>query len=51
LEYRPGSTLYSVWARERTQSLDEDEARAAANTLDDLCRAHQGNLFLIKGSY
>lgn len=50
-EYRPGSALYLVWAQERTQSLDGDEARSAANGLGRLARAHPGNVFLVKGSY
>jgi hypothetical protein len=50
-EYRPGSALFLVWAQERTQSLDGAEARAAANGLAPLYRAHPANVFLIKGSY
>lgn len=50
-EYRPGSALYFVWAQERTQSLDGDEARRAASGLGQLYRAHPGNVFLVKGSY
>ena len=50
-EYRPGSTLYLVWAQERTQSLDGNDARVAPGGLGELTRAHPGNVFLIKGSY
>ena len=50
-EYRPGSALFLVWAQERTQSLDGGEARAAANGLGQLYRAHPANVFLVKGSY
>jgi hypothetical protein len=50
-EYRPGSTLYVVWAQERTQALDGDAARAAANGLGQLRRAHPSNVFLVKGAY
>jgi hypothetical protein len=50
-EYRPGSTLFLVWAQERTQSLGGDQARGAAPGLDQLSRAHPRNVFLIKGSY
>jgi hypothetical protein len=48
-EYRPGSTLYFVWAQERTSSDDK-----RFNVRDDYGRlfaAHPGNVFLIKGSY
>ena len=50
-EYRPGSTLYLVWAQERTMSLDGFDARHAAGGLGELERAHPGNVFLVKGSY
>jgi hypothetical protein len=50
-EYRPGSALYVVWAQERTQSLEGNDARVAARGLDQLRRAHPGNVFLVKGSY
>ena len=50
-EYRPGSVLYAVWAQERTQSFDGDQARAASGGLGQLRAAHPGNVFLIKGSY
>jgi Domain of unknown function (DUF5916)/Carbohydrate family 9 binding domain-like len=50
-EYRPGSTLFLVWAQERTQDLGGDEARAAPAGLGRLAKAHPNNVFLIKGSY
>ena len=50
-EYRPGSALYFVWAQERTQSLDGNDARAAANGLGRLTKAHPAIVFLIMGSY
>lgn len=51
-EYRPGSTLYFVWAQERT--LDEEDAaraRAMPSGLAELRAGHPANVFLIKGSY
>jgi hypothetical protein len=50
-EYRPGSTIYVVWAQERTQSFDGTDARTAPRGLDQLVKAHPNNVFLIKGSY
>lgn len=50
-EYRPGSTLFFVWAQERTQSFDGNDARVAPGGLGELTRAHPGNVFLVKGSY
>ena len=50
-EYRPGSTLYFVWAQERTLSLDGTDARNAVADLGQLRSAHPANVFLIKGSY
>jgi hypothetical protein len=52
-EYRPGSTLYFVWAQERTSS-DGGAFRPpfrAGDDLRSLFGAHPGNVFLIKGSY
>jgi hypothetical protein len=51
-EYRPGSTLYFVWAQERTSSPEGIAPRF--NARDDaraLFGSHPGNVFLIKGSY
>jgi hypothetical protein len=50
-EYRPGSTLYVVWAQERTQSFDGNDARTAPGGLGEVRPAHPGNVFLVKGSY
>jgi hypothetical protein len=50
-EYRPGSALYFVWAQERTQALDGNDARVASSGLGQIARAHPANVFLIKGSY
>ena len=51
-EYRPGSTLYFVWAQERTIDIEDPTlARRAALGLNELKAAHPGNVFLIKGSY
>jgi hypothetical protein len=50
-EYRPGSTIYLVWAQERTQSFGGAAARSAPRGLDQLLSAHPGNVVLIKGSY
>ena len=52
-EYRPGSTLYFVWAQERTSS-DGGANRSpfsAGSDIRSLFRSHPGNVFLIKGSY
>lgn len=51
-EYRPGSSLYFVWAQERTSTPPGTAPRF--NARDDarsLFGAHPGNVFLIKGSY
>jgi hypothetical protein len=50
-EYRPGSTLYVVWAQERTQGLNGGDARTAEAGFSGLKRAHPANVFLVKGSY
>ena len=51
-EYRPGSTLYFVWAQERTMNAPTAlDARSTSTGLDRLRLAHPGNVFLIKGSY
>ena len=50
-EYRPGSTVYAVWAQERTQGVGGAEARTAPTGLYELRKAHPNNVFLIKGSY
>lgn len=50
-EYRPGSTIYVVWAQERTRALSGNDARGAPRGLDDLAGAHPMNVFLVKGSY
>jgi hypothetical protein len=50
-EYRPGSTLFLVWAQERTQDLSGFDARNAPAGLGQLRRAHPANVFLVKGSY
>ena len=48
-EYRPGSTLYAVWAQERTSS--DDLGFDARQDYRRLFGAHPGNVFLVKGSY
>ena len=48
-EYRPGSTLYFVWAQERTSS--DDQPFSARNDYKNLFGSHPGNVFLVKGSY
>lgn len=48
-EYRHGSTLYFVWAQERTSS--DSEPFRVRNDARSLFRSHPGNVFLIKGSY
>jgi hypothetical protein len=51
-EYRPGSSLYFVWAQERTSVPPGKAPRF--NVRDDaraLFGSHPGNVFLIKGSY
>jgi hypothetical protein len=50
-EYRPGSVLYFVWAQERTQSVDGNDARITPAGLGELKAAHPANVFLVKGSY
>jgi hypothetical protein len=51
-EYRPGSTLYFVWAQERTSSPDGIAPQFnARNDARALFGAHPGNVFLVKGSY
>ncbi|HET9424136.1 MAG TPA: DUF5916 domain-containing protein [Gemmatimonadaceae bacterium] len=50
-EYRPGSTVYVVWAQERTMGLSGAAARSAPKGLGELKKAHPDNVFLIKGSY
>ena len=52
-EYRPGSTLYFVWAQERTDSEGGAGAPAFNANKDarSLFRSHPGNVFLVKGSY
>jgi len=52
-EYRPGSTIYFVWAQERTSSdggasAPRFDARSDARRLFG---AYPGNVFLVKGSY
>ncbi|MDB4907829.1 MAG: hypothetical protein JWO05_2613 [Gemmatimonadetes bacterium] len=49
-EYRPGSSLYVVWAQGRT---DFENPGTFSTTRDyrDLFRAHPTNTFLVKGSY
>ncbi|MEK7402920.1 MAG: DUF5916 domain-containing protein [Gemmatimonadota bacterium] len=52
-EYRPGSTLYFVWAQERTSS-NGGATRSPFSVGSDtrsLFGSHPGNVFLIKGSY
>jgi hypothetical protein len=51
-EYRPGSTVYVVWAQERTVDAPTvAAARAASQGLDELKAAHPNNVFLVKASY
>ena len=52
-EYRAGSTLYFVWAQERTAA-DGGATRtpfSASSDMRSLFGSHPGNVFLIKGSY
>lgn len=52
-EYRPGSTLYFVWAQERTAAEGGPNA-SRFNARDDyraLFGSRPGNVFLVKGSY
>ena len=50
-EYRPGSTIYLVWAQERTQSFGGVAARSAPKGMQELIKAHPSNVILLKGSY
>jgi hypothetical protein len=50
-EYRPGSTLYFVWAQERTADISGFKARLTPAGLGELSAVHPSNVFLVKGSY
>lgn len=52
-EYRPGSTLFVVWAQERRSSEGGPNASrfSARDDYRSLFGSHPGNVFLIKGSY
>jgi hypothetical protein len=52
-EYRPGSSLYFVWAQERTSSEGGPNTPAFNSRQDarSLFGSHPGNVFLVKGSY
>ncbi|MBW3534937.1 MAG: carbohydrate binding family 9 domain-containing protein [Gemmatimonadetes bacterium] len=49
-EYRPGSTLFLVWAQGRSQVLDQGEFRLGGG-LDGLFGVQPENIFMMKVSY
>ncbi|HJU91119.1 MAG TPA: DUF5916 domain-containing protein [Gemmatimonadaceae bacterium] len=50
-EYRPGSTIFLVWAQGRDESLDGASNFALSRDYRDLFSAHPDNTFLIKASF
>jgi hypothetical protein len=50
-EYRPGSTLFLVWAHGRQRSLDQNLQQSWQNDYRDLFDRHPDNTFLIKVAY
>jgi hypothetical protein len=50
-EYRPGSTLFLVWAHGRQASDDVQSERSWRNDYRDLFEEHPNNTFLIKLAY
>ena len=50
-EYRPGSTLFLVWAHGRTDDEDKRLDRSWSNDYRDLFSRHPDNTFLIKLAY
>ncbi len=50
-EYRPGSTLFLVWAHGREDSSDNNLNHGWSQDYRDLFRLHPDNTFLIKAAY
>jgi hypothetical protein len=50
-EYRPGSTLFVVWAHGRESFVDEAEQRPWRREYRDLLELHPDNTFMIKLAY
>jgi hypothetical protein len=50
-EYRPGSTLFVVWAHGRQESSDERSDRALLREYRELFEQHPDNTFLVKVAY
>jgi hypothetical protein len=50
-EYRPGSTLFVVWAHGREDSSNENPNHSVSRDYRDLFRLHPDNTFLIKVAY
>jgi hypothetical protein len=50
-EYRPGSTLFFVWAQGRVQDGVDAGSFRMQRDARNLFRAHPSNTFIIKGSY
>jgi hypothetical protein len=50
-EYRPGSTLFLVWAHGRSAFTDQHSAQSWGDEYRDLFELHPDNTFLIKVAY
>ena len=50
-EYRPGSTLFFVWAQGRVQDTMDPGSFSLRRDYRNLFSAHPDNTFLIKASY
>jgi hypothetical protein len=50
-EYRPGSTLFLVWAHGREESVDQVSDRSWQGAYRDLFERHPDNTFLVKVAY
>jgi hypothetical protein len=50
-EYRPGSTMFLVWAHGRQESATEGSRRSWTRDYQDLFNLHPNNTFLIKVAY
>lgn len=50
-EYRPGSTLFLVWAHGREESTNDNPNHSVGRDYRDLFRLHPDNTFLIKVAY
>ncbi len=50
-EYRPGSTLFVVWAHGREDAGEQNQNRSWSQDYRDLFRLHPNNTFLVKVAY